>query len=866
MKKVMLILSVLFCIVALYANDLLFETLDNGMQVAVKKNTSNNSVAVYAFVKTGAIKEEQFLGCGISHYLEHLVSSGTTSIRTEGEYVQLEEQLGLLSNAYTTSDITAYYLSGDNTYVDTMITTVGEFIRYCQFDQAEVDREKEVILKEMIMRSTDVRSQISHWQDSVTHPNSNIKYPVIGYPELYKQITRDDLLDYYHRHYIPNNIIFVVTGNIDPQTTMSKIEDTFEDWQRCIYPPVFLPEQKPYGTEYTFTKEFETVNAKVLLNYIIPQAYYQYSNELNAALDILFSKRQSPINYRLVEEEKLVNNIWAYCAPIPDSHGSNDVSISFEPKDQADINKIISIIDEELQKAVKNGFSQDELDNYINRSKASHILFELTSDREANMIGWSIYGQNNPDMLGMQITALESIKLNKMTEAIEKLMLTGPRVIAIAEPQKEETEEAAKAVENIQTSLSMQKIELDDNVILFYDRSEPDEVVNVSINLPITQDWETTDNAGILEMTADLLIKGSKKYKSTEISEWMEDHVVSYRSSLGSSGLMINIKCLSDDLPKMLEMFIDGFDHPQFSDSEIELWKQGTQSWFDRQSTTASYQHRIFRNGVLYGSDTRTGMLTSDLVAKQMQYTQDDIEKCWAKYFKIDDFMMAVNGDISLDKAKENAKLLKSKLRKGKVNEPLYKLEIPTENMFFEQQYEYEQVNLDINLAAPAVTDPDFKVMKVINALLNRMDGGLHEATRGTNDLAYYAYAQYNTNKDYGFLRLTSQTSINKKDELIAVLQQQLDNMMNIQITQDEIIQVLNNNNTVLRNNIPNSRLPSMVISNELNGIGYNWYDKQLEELSTVTPDDIRRVAAKYFTNKVTLVSYPSDDFQRTIE
>ena len=866
MKKMMFIFAVIFYMTALSANDLLFETLDNGMQVAVKKNTTNNSVSVYAFVKTGAIKEEQFLGCGISHYLEHLVSSGTTSKHTEGEYVQLEEQLGLLSNAYTTSDITAYYLSGENTFLDTMISTVGEFIRYCQFDQTEVDREKEVILKEMIMRSTDVRNQISNWQDSVTHPNSNVKYPVIGYPELYKQITRDDLLDYYHRHYIPNNIIFVVTGNMDIQATMSKIKTTFEDWQREIYPPVFLPVQKPYGTEYTFTKEFETVNAKVNINYIIPDAYYQYTNELNAALDILFSKRQSRINYRLVEEEKLVNNVWAYCSLIPGLHGSNDAVISFEPKEEADIDRIISIIDEELQIAAKDGFTQKELDNYINRNKASHILFELSPDREANMIGWSIYNQNNPDMLGMQIKALELIKLNEMPTAIANILLTDQRVITIAEPMKDDEDKTAKQVESIQTSLSMQKIEIDDNVVLFYDRSDQEEVVNVSLMLPITQDWETTENAGILEMTADLLMKGSKKYESTEISEWLEDHVVSYRANLGSSGLMIYIKCLADDIDQLLEMFIDGFDHPQFSESEIELWKERNQSWFDRQSTTARYQHLIFRNGNLYGSDTRTGMMLSDLVALQKQYTRKDIKDCWDKYFKIDSFMIAINGDISLDQAEDAANLLNDKLRKGKVNEPLHKLEILTTNMFFEQQYEYEQVNLDINLAAPAVTDPDFKVMKVINTLLNRMDGGLHEATRGTNDLAYYAYSQYTTNKDYGFLRLTSQTSINKKDELISVLQQQLDDMMNIQITQDEIIQVLNNNNTIMRNNISKSRLPSLVINNEINGVGYDWYDKQLEELSTVTQDDIRRVATKYFQNKVTLVSYPSEDFQRKIE
>jgi zinc protease len=866
MKKLLIILAAILCITALSANDLLYKTLNNGMQVAVKKNATNNSVAVYGFVKTGAIKEEQFLGCGISHYLEHLVSSGTTSLHTEAEYVQLGEQLGLMSNAYTTSDITAYHLTGENTHLDTMISTIGEYLRYCQFDQVEVDREREVILKEMVMRSTNVRNQIHEWQNGMNYPDTNNKYPVIGYPNLYKQITRDDLLTYYSRHYVPNNIIFVVTGNLDTQATMQKIEDTFGDWERAIYPPVLQPTQLPYGSEFTFTKEFEIVNAKVNLNYIIPQAYYQYTNELNAALDILFSKRQSRINYRLVEEEKLVNNVSAYCSPIPDSKSINDASIRFEPKNEADIDRIIAIIDEELQLASERGFTGDELENYINRTKASHILYELTPDREANLIGWSLYNQNNPDMLRLQIKALESIRLADMSTAIKNIVLTGNRVITIAEPKKSTEDIAVQEVEEIQTDLSMEKIVVNDNITLFYEKSQQEEVVNFNLLLPITLDWETTKNAGILEMTSDLLMSGSQNYDSTEISEWLEDHAVSFRSNVQSNGLMISIKCLTDDLDTVLDMFIDGFNYPKFSQKEIDLWKQQTQSRFDRQSTTASYQHRIFRNGVLYGRKSRQGMIIEDVVDQQMTYSQKDVEDCWNKFFKVDNIMAAANGDITSEQAIALTENLSEKLRKGSVDEPLHKLQVPAHNLSFEQLYDYEQVNVDINISAPMVSEPDFKVMKVINALMNRMDGGLHEATRGSNDLAYFAYARYTANLDYGFLRLTSQTSINKKDELIEVLNQQLTNMASIEISQDEIIQVLTNNYSIFLNNVSASYLPALVITNEMDGVGYDWYERQLEELSTVTQEDIRRVAAKYFTSKVVLVSYPSDDFQRTIE
>jgi len=115
MKRFIFIIAlILLSSEAAFAQDMLYKTLDNGMQVAIKKNTANNSAAVYGFVKTGSITEEEYLGCGISHYLEHVVSSGTTLHHTEAEYSGLYEKYGLMSNAYTSNEMTAYHLTGEN--------------------------------------------------------------------------------------------------------------------------------------------------------------------------------------------------------------------------------------------------------------------------------------------------------------------------------------------------------------------------------------------------------------------------------------------------------------------------------------------------------------------------------------------------------------------------------------------------------------------------------------------------------------------------------------------------------------------------------------------------------------------------------
>lgn len=70
MKRVLILIVLMCLLIGLQAEDMIYKVLDNGLEVIVKRNTTNSSAAVYGFVKTGSNTEEQYLGAGISHYLE----------------------------------------------------------------------------------------------------------------------------------------------------------------------------------------------------------------------------------------------------------------------------------------------------------------------------------------------------------------------------------------------------------------------------------------------------------------------------------------------------------------------------------------------------------------------------------------------------------------------------------------------------------------------------------------------------------------------------------------------------------------------------------------------------------------------------
>ena len=92
--------------------------LKNGLETVLISDDSSNLASVRVLVRVGAMQEGSFLGYGLSHYLEHLLAGGSTSLRSESEVQSSLVSLGGANNAYTTLDHTAYYIHTSSEHVN----------------------------------------------------------------------------------------------------------------------------------------------------------------------------------------------------------------------------------------------------------------------------------------------------------------------------------------------------------------------------------------------------------------------------------------------------------------------------------------------------------------------------------------------------------------------------------------------------------------------------------------------------------------------------------------------------------------------------------------------------------------------------
>lgn len=862
MKKIMVIMSLLLMIANIFAIDIMTKTLNNGMEVVVKKNTSNQSVGLFCFVRTGSLTEGKYLGTGISHHLEHVVSGGSTTLHSEEYYGQKEKEIGAMTNAYTTYDKTAFHTQVDKEYFSIALKMLSEHLQFCAFDTTEVAREQKVIAKEIVMRSTPPYSRMFQRYNEKTYANTNDKYPVIGYVDQFLKLQRKDLVDYYNKRYAPNNMVFVVSGNIDVEKCMQEIEETFNSFPRKTLIPEYLPKEPVVIGTRSFTEEFEIKLPYVLINQVIPESDFKDYYALQATIDILFSKQYSPLQMKLYNDLQLVNYLYAY-TDISQSAGTGKLSIGLEAKDTAKLQEIINIMFSELKKYQKGYFTQDQLNTLIHRYEAEHLLKDLSIEDECNEIGENVIQYGVPDNFDNYISNMKKLSPADLNYIVTKYFNPNSKFYFYAIPNGQSAQLVQNDKKNIKTDLI--KKDLGNGLTLIHKENSQIPVVRFTIKIPVSTDMENENNAGYLNTMAQMIIMGSKKYDLQKITNILEDKAATMNVSASRDGINFNFTCLKSDLPLIKDILLSCFKTPAFSEDDFNLYKEAQNADSQRALSDPETAHTDFRSKMIY-VQKRDALNTEEKNNNLQKMTRDDLISYYNNYFKAESALVSIIGDQSLSEASELANTIFNAINHQKVEAKLMPLKVTVKNQVFTQEYPFEQVNLDINMQAPTTKDNDIYTLKVISSILNGSNGRIHKATRGSNDLSYFAYGYDVTSPDYGIFRVTSQTSVEKAEQLKTVLLNEIDKLIKEKVTQSEINGAIDENQKQMNNYITDKEIGSYALYYESQGLGFDYLVNSTAKLKSVTPEDVQRVAKKYFTERDVIISFPAKELKRMVE
>ena len=208
--------------------------LPNGTRLLYEKVEHTQTVSIGFWVLHGS-RDEEVSVRGYSHFLEHMLFKGTES-RTAFELIQAVDRVGGILNAFTEKEQICYYCTLASVHLELAIQILTDMIFHSILPVEEIEREKLVILNE-IKEAEDSPEELAYdlFLERLWGKDHPLAAKITGEQDDIRSISREKLIEFYRRVYVPSNLLISVAGDFDP----GRLTDFLEE---------LLPEESP-GTD-----------------------------------------------------------------------------------------------------------------------------------------------------------------------------------------------------------------------------------------------------------------------------------------------------------------------------------------------------------------------------------------------------------------------------------------------------------------------------------------------------------------------------------------------------------------------------------------------------------------------------------------
>ncbi|MEX2147574.1 MAG: pitrilysin family protein [Candidatus Rokuibacteriota bacterium] len=357
-------------------------TLDNGLRVLLLEDHRSPIVSFQVWYRVGSRNESRG-ATGIAHFLEHMLFKGTARYGPR-MFARLVEQNGGQSNAFTSADVTSYYVNIAADKIDLVIDLESDRMRNALLDPKEIDSERQVVIEERRTRTEDDPGGfLGEEVGSLAfrgHPYGN---PIIGWMDDITRITPEEIRAFYRTYYVPNNAIVVAAGDFRAPEVMAKIRAAFGAIPKGPAPPPVLAVEPPQNGERRTTVKKDAQLPIVYLGYHVPNQQSADAPALEVLSTVLSGGRASRLYKNLVYQQLALNAggdysyfsidpnlFWFWATPMPGQ--------TPEAMEQALL--------AEMERLKNEPVTEEELQRARNQTEAAFVFQEDSVHRRASLL------------------------------------------------------------------------------------------------------------------------------------------------------------------------------------------------------------------------------------------------------------------------------------------------------------------------------------------------------------------------------------------------------------------------------------------------------------------------------------------------
>lgn len=391
-------------------------TLNNGLQVIVHEDPTVQIAVMNILYNVGS-RDERETKTGFAHLFEHLMFGGSINIPNYDEPLQ---RVGGENNAFTNTDITNYYLTVPAANIETGFWLESDRMLSLSFDPTVLEVQRKVVIEEFKQRYLN-QPYGDIWLKlrPLAYQHHPYKWATIGKEISHiENATLDDVKDFFFTHYIPNNAILVVAGNVK----VSQVKELAEKW----FGPI--PSGKKHVRQLPVEpiqkkKRFLEVNAKVPADafyktYHMPGRFDEHYFEVDLLSDVLGRGQSSRLYQKLVKEKELFTSLSSFVM------GSIDpglLVISGRLKEGVELARAEGEVNSVIDELLNQGLHEDELQKAKNQSETTFEFDEVeVMNRAMNLAFASLSG--DVSRVNRERSMMDRVTVDDVTRAAKEIL------------------------------------------------------------------------------------------------------------------------------------------------------------------------------------------------------------------------------------------------------------------------------------------------------------------------------------------------------------------------------------------------------------------------------------------------------------
>ena len=384
-------------------------TLANGLRVVTSTMPHTRAASLLVYYKVGSRYEPAPLS-GISHYIEHMLFKGTHKRPEPQEISEAIEGVGGSLNAVTDREYTAYTAQVPARHFERALDVVTDMITNSRFAEDEVERERSVITEEINGVLDSPPDIVNELIDSLIWGDQPIGRPVAGTRETVGAITRAQMLEWLQSHYLPQNCVVTVAGNIEHAQVVGAVQATLgaagDGRAAPDYPAAAVGQDAPrLGLATKDTEQTHLCVGLPALSYVDPDRYVQQMLD-----GILGGGMSSRLFVEIREKRALAYSVASYVDSLHDTGGF----IVYAGVDNDRVTHCVRAVMHELDRMRQAPPPVDEL-NKVKEYYKGHLVLGLEGSR--SVAGWG----------GRQVLLLDEI--DTVDEVMERIDAVTPAAV-----------------------------------------------------------------------------------------------------------------------------------------------------------------------------------------------------------------------------------------------------------------------------------------------------------------------------------------------------------------------------------------------------------------------------------------------------